>query len=124
VLRTRRQQVERKGALLARLGVFDNDSVTGIVSAGATRANVGVGREDIDELAFALITPLGTEAALVSYATVYADDPPAAGTCFLRKWKTYTTLTPWEAVTSALPARDIRDQSSCTELGASNGAHL
>lgn len=105
VLRTRRQQVERKGALLARLGVLDDDSVTGIVSAGATRADVGVGREDIDELAFALITPLGTEAVRVSYATVYADDPPTAGSCFLRKWKTYTTLTPWGAVTSALPAR-------------------
>jgi hypothetical protein len=36
--------------------------MTSVVPAGASRTNVRVGREDIDELALALVTPLGAEA--------------------------------------------------------------
>jgi hypothetical protein len=65
---TTREQVERISLLLS-LGVLDDDGMPSVVPAGASRTNVRFGREDIDELALALVTPLGAEAAVKS-ATV------------------------------------------------------
>lgn len=40
---------------------WSNDGMACIVASGASRADVDIGTEDIGELAFALIPPLGTE---------------------------------------------------------------
>jgi hypothetical protein len=56
---TRRQQMEV--VLLLRLALSDDDGVASVVASGATRADVRLVGEDVDELAFALVTPLGAE---------------------------------------------------------------
>ena len=40
---------------------WDDDGVSSVVSASTASANVDVGSEDIDELALALVAPLGTK---------------------------------------------------------------
>jgi hypothetical protein len=40
--------------------------VSGVVPTGTAGTDVRVGREDINELALALVTPLGAEAAPIS----------------------------------------------------------
>ena len=43
------------------LFAVDDDRVAGVVPAGITRDDVELFREDVDDLAFALVAPLGTE---------------------------------------------------------------
>jgi hypothetical protein len=49
------EEVEREGAAVG------DDRVSGVVPARAARADVGVGGEDVDELALALVAPLRAE---------------------------------------------------------------
>ena len=59
--RTAGEEVERE-RLLDLLGADgDDDRVSSVVPAGAARADVEVGGEDVDELAFALVAPLRPE---------------------------------------------------------------
>lgn len=62
---TRGKKVEGILDLLA-LVVVNNNGVTGVVTAGAASADLSLRRENIDELALALVSPLGAEAGLVS----------------------------------------------------------
>lgn len=39
----------------------DDDCMTGIITTRTSRADVDVGREDIDEFTFAFVTPLSAE---------------------------------------------------------------
>ena len=59
--RTTGQEVEGISLLLALVALDDN-GMTGIVPSGAPRTDVRLCREDIHELPFALVTPLGAEA--------------------------------------------------------------
>lgn len=56
-----RQEMEVK--LLLVLALADNDRVAGVVAAGTAGADVRGRGEDVDELALALVAPLGAEAA-------------------------------------------------------------
>jgi hypothetical protein len=57
---TRRKEVEGVSSFLA-LVVLDDNGVAGVVTTGAASADIGVGGENVDELALALVTPLGTK---------------------------------------------------------------
>jgi len=59
--------VEGIGLLLALLAL-DDDGVAGVVSAGASGANVCISSEDIDKFALALVTPLGAEAVSLGHS--------------------------------------------------------
>lgn len=50
-----------KVKLLLVLALADDDGVAGVVAACAPGTDVGRRGEDVDELALALVTPLGSE---------------------------------------------------------------
>jgi hypothetical protein len=54
--------VESIGLLLASLVVLVNDGVSGVVPTSAPGADVRFSREDVGELSFTLVTPLGSKA--------------------------------------------------------------
>ena len=60
--------MKRVGDLLPFV-IGNDDCVAGIVTARTAGANVCVRRQDIDEFAFALVTPLGTEAGTLDKNT-------------------------------------------------------
>ena len=60
-MRTAWEKVERKRLLDLLRADGHDDGVPGVVAPGAPRADVEVGGEDVDELAFALVAPLRSE---------------------------------------------------------------
>lgn len=58
---TTRQRVKGIRRLLLSRFVANDDGMTGIVSAGATSTDIGLGGQDVGQFALALVTPLGSE---------------------------------------------------------------
>jgi hypothetical protein len=59
-----RQGVESVLHPLAGFLVVDNDGVAGVVSTSTSRTDIGFGSENVGELAFSFVTPLGSEAVV------------------------------------------------------------
>jgi hypothetical protein len=62
---TTRQQIERIRLLLP-LVPLDHNGVSRIVPARTSCTDISIGSQDVYEFAFALVTPLGSEAGVVS----------------------------------------------------------
>lgn len=108
------QEVESIARLFA-LWVLDHNSVSSVVPSRTSCADIGLSSEDIDKLAFAFVTPLGSEAIISRVRTGMTRMEGALRTDRQDKARdryrvsivesqvvgTHTTVTPCGAVSSA-----------------------
>ena len=69
-LHTRRKEVESISLLLS-FSIWNDNSVTGIVTTCTSSTDIGIRSENIDKFAFAFVTPLGAKADTLENIFMY-----------------------------------------------------